>query len=397
MKDLNYVSRELETKIKKYLPLPEILAIVGPRRSGKTTFLKHLAASLSDCIYVTFENQVILDLFDLDIDTFAARYLLPGKHLIIDEFQHAKRGGKNLKYLFDLYPGKKIIISGSSSPDLTIKALRFLTGRCLIFTLLPFNFREFISVKPTRPTEKELHHYFAEYVIFGGYPEVVLQKDPEIKRTLLQNIYSLFFSREVKDFTSLSDDYKLKKLLKALALSAGNLIEYRELGQLSGFDYLTLKRYLNFLEKTFIAFSIPPFFKNRRTELTKNPKIYFYDSGLRNSLIDNFLPLDSRTDKGFLIENFVAVNLKGMGNEPRFWRTKNKTEVDFVWEKEGRLNAAEVKARIEENIPASLANFIEKYKPNKAFVINNAGKVGKKRNRAVIFIPYWQPKIWSGI
>ena len=111
MEKLNYIPRKLETEIKKYLPLPEILAIVGPRRSGKTTLLKHLSASLANCIYVTFENQVILDLFDLNIDTFAARYLLPGKHLIIDEFQHAKHGGKNLKYLFDTYPRKKIMIS----------------------------------------------------------------------------------------------------------------------------------------------------------------------------------------------------------------------------------------------------------------------------------------------
>ena len=395
MEKLNYIPRKLETEIKKYLPLPEILAIVGPRRSGKTTFLKHLSASLANCIYVTFENQVILDLFDLNIDTFTARYLLPGKHLIIDEFQHARYGGKNLKYLFDTYPGKKIIISGSSSPDLTIKALRFLTGRCLVFTLLPFSFPEFISTKPPQPTEKELVNHFAEYVTFGGYPEVVLQKDQEIKKTLLQNIYSLFFSREVKDFTSLSDDYKLKNLLKALALSAGNLVEYRELGQLSGFDFLTLKRYLNFLGKTFITFPVPPFFRNRRTELVKNPKIYFYDLGLRNSLIDNFSPIESRTDKGFLVENFVATTLKSAGKELRFWRTKNKAEVDFVWEKEGDLIACEVKAGIEKNIPASLISFIEKYAPIKAFVINNVKKTGKKNKQAVNFVPYWQPNSWN--
>ena len=133
MKKANYVARELEIKIKKYLKLPEILAIVGPRRSGKTTFLRHLQANISDCEYISFENEVILDMFDLAIDDFAARYLRPNKCLIIDEFQHAKKGGKNLKYLFDTFLGKKIIISGSSSPDLTIKALRFLTGRCLVF------------------------------------------------------------------------------------------------------------------------------------------------------------------------------------------------------------------------------------------------------------------------
>lgn len=395
MDNIKYVRRDLEAKIKKYLALPEILAIVGPRRSGKTTFVNHLAAKLHRCYYLTFENEVILDVFDQNIDSFASRFLLPFKYLIIDEFQHAKRGGKNLKYLYDSFPGKKIIISGSSSPDLTIKALRFLTGRCLVFSLFPFNFSEFISTKPPLPTEKELQKNFEEYVTFGGYPEVVLAKEEEIKKIRLQNIYSLFFSREVKDLTVLSDDYKLKNLLRALALSAGNLVEYQELSQLSHFDFLSLKKYLNFLDKTFIVFPVFPYFKNRRTELVKNPKIYFFDPGFRNSLIDNFLPLASRPDKGILIENFVAMTLRQKGIELRFWRTKNKAEVDFVWEKEGRLFAAEVKAGRQDYTPSSLASFIGKYQPAKAFVINNSyGKPQKIGKITVNFVPYWQPNLW---
>lgn len=386
----NYITRELEKTIKKYLSLSEILAIVGPRRSGKTTFLQHLSHLWKSCIIVSFENQVILDLFDLHIDAFAARYLKPYDCLIIDELQYAKRGGKNLKYLFDSYPGKKIIISGSSSPDLTIKALRHLTGRCLVFTLLPFSFAEFLTTKPpSTPRERAAHA--EEYMTFGGYPEVVLQKDPEIKKTLLQNIYSLFFTREVKDLTALSDDYKLKNLVKALALSAANLIEYRELSQVSGFDYLSLKRYLNFLQKTFISFRVVPYFGNRRTELVKNPKIYFFDLGLRNSLIDNFQSLSLRPDKGALVENFIAITLGNQGADLRFWRTKNKAEVDFVWEKEGVLSAAEVKAGSQTHLPASLASFIEKYAPAQAFIFNQTFQksftTGKTR---VFFRPYWQ-------
>ncbi len=386
-----YIPRTLEKTVKKYLPLPEILAVVGPRRSGKTTFLHHLSRFWKSCAIVSFENQVVLDLFDLHIDAFADRYLKPYDCLIIDELQHAKRGGKNLKYLFDSYPGKKIVVSGSSSPDLTIKALRHLTGRCLVFTLLPFSFAEFLTTKPPLPTPKERAACAAEYMTFGGYPEVVLQHDPEIKKTLLQNIYSLFFTREVKDFTTLADDYKLKNLVRALALSMANLIEYRELSQVSGFDYLSLKRYRNFLQKTYITFPVVPFFRNRRTELVKNPKIYFFDLGLRNSLIDNFQPLAIRPDKGALVENFTAIALGSQGMNLRFWRTKNKAEVDFVWEKEGALWAVEVKAGTKTHLPASLASFIKKYAPAQAILYNETFQktytVGKTR---ISLRPYWQ-------
>lgn len=387
-----YIPRSLEKTIRPYLPLPEILAIVGPRRSGKTTFLHRLGSTLKRSAYVTFENQVTLDLFDLDIDTFATRYLVPNHSLIIDEFQHAKRGGKNLKYLFDTYPKKKIIVSGSSSPDLTIRALRFLTGRALVFTLLPFSFSEFLTTQPPKPTDHELEQHFAQYVTFGGYPEVVLQHDAEIKKTLLQNIYSLFFSREVKDLSSLADDYKMKSLLKALSLSAGNLIQYRELMQVSGFDFRTLKRYLNFLDKTYIAFPVFPYFRNRRTELVKNPKLYFYDAGLRNSIIDNFLPLDARPDKGVLVENFVALHLRSRYDAVHFWRTKNKAEVDFVVERGGTLFAYEVKAGMEDHVPASLRNFVEKYRPATAQVVNRRKGTRKTVGTTLVtFTPYWQP------
>ena len=354
--------------------------------------LKHMAESLPDCVYLTFENEVILDLFDLNIDTFAKRYLETNKTLIIDEFQHAKKGGKNLKYLFDVFPGKKIIISGSSSPDLTIKALRFLTGRCLVFTLLPFSYAEFLKTKPVSPTDLELQKYCYEYITFGGYPEVVLQKDEEIKKTLLQNIYSLFFSREVKDMTSLADDYKLKNLLRALALNPGSLIEYQVLSRISGFDFRTLKRYLNFLNKTFITFTALPFHSNKRVELVKNPKIYFYDCGLRNSLIDNFSQPVNRPDKGALVENFVGAQLLDRDTNLKFWRTKNKVEVDFILESEGKVTPFEVKAGQETNIPSGLASFVGNYSPEKAFVINEADN--KKRlikTTPILFIPYWQP------
>ncbi|OGG26069.1 hypothetical protein A2960_05955 [Candidatus Gottesmanbacteria bacterium RIFCSPLOWO2_01_FULL_39_12b] len=405
--EANYIHRKLEQKVNKYLTLPQIIAVIGPRRSGKTTFLLHLGKTLKNCQYLNFENQKILDLFDLDIESFAQLYVLPNKNLLLDEFQYAKRGGKNLKFLFDSYPKTKIFISGSGSTDLTIKAIKYLVGRVLVFTLLPFDWEEFLLCRNpqlltipknkktiTPPLASEFQKYFEEYLLFGGYPEVVLQNDIEVKKTLLENIYSLYFLKEVKDLISLVDDYKLKNLIKALALQIGNIISYKELSSFSGFEFRSLKRYLNFLEKTFVSFFLLPYFTNKRTELSKNPKVYFFDTGLCNSLLNNFLPLKARQDKGALIENAMAIALNNTGRELRFWRTKNKAEVDFVVESGGKLSGYEVKAGIEEHVPLSLANFIEKYSPDHALVINKTKGSNKKIGATPInFVPYWKPGI----
>lgn len=403
-----YIPRKLESTIKKYLSLPQIIAVVGPRRSGKTTFLLHLEKNLQDCLYLNFENQKLLDLFDLDIENFAKLYVNSNRYLIIDEFQYSKKGGKNLKFLFDFYPRTKIIISGSSKIDLTVKTLKYLVGRVLVFNLFPFDFEEFLSARDNNllklssstglpsssPLVKEFKKYFAEYLLFGGYPEVVLAKDEETKKTLLENIYSLYFLKEVRDLISLSDDYKLKNLIKALALQIGNIISYKELSSLSGFEFRSLKRYLNFLEKTFVTFFLLPYFTNKRTELTKNPKVYFFDTGLRNSVLDNFSPLELRVDKGSLIENSVACLLCNVSREVKFWRSKNKAEVDFVLEKGGKLFSYEVKSGAESNIPASLSSFLKKYTVEKAFVVNAAkGQKKKIGQTPVDFVPYWQPNI----
>lgn len=409
--EARYISRKLETAIKKYLSLPQIIAVVGPRRSGKTTFLLHLEEKLQDCQYLNFENQRLLDLFDLDIESFAELYVKPNKHLIIDEFQYAKKGGKNLKFLFDFYPQTKIFISGSSSMDLTVKVLKYLVGRVLVFNLFPFDFEEFLSAQDNNllklsssmklasasPLVKELKKYFAQYLLFGGYPEVVLAKDEETKKTLLENIYSLYFLKEVRDLISLSDDYKLKNLIRALALQIGNIISYKELSSLSGFEFRSLKRCLNFLEKTFVVFFLLPYFTNKRTELAKNPKVYFFDTGLRNSVLNNFSPLESRVDTGSLIENYVAHLLYRSSREVKFWRSKNKAEVDFVLEKDGKIFSYEVKAGQETNVPTSLISFVEKYSVQKAFVVN--AKKGEKKKigqTPIDFVPYWQPDILVG-
>lgn len=415
---MKYIKRDIEKKISQFIKLPQIIAIIGPRRSGKTTLLLHLEKQLSNSLYLSFEDQKILDIFDADINTFAKIYLENHQTLIIDEFHYSKKGGKNLKYLFDFFPNKKIIISGSSALDLTVKAIKFLVGRVVVFQLLPFSFPEFLKVKNEKlymiyqewnelkininiinqwfTLKNELNNLMAEYILFGGYPEVVIQSNREVKKTLLTQIYSLYFLKEVKDVLGLIDDYKLRQLIKALSLQIGNICQYNELSQISSFSQPTIKKYLNFLEKTFITFFLKPYFKNKRTELVKNPKVYFFDTGLRNTILDNFLPLDKRGDKGVLLENFTACHLLKKNAFLYFWRTKSKAEVDFILEKEGEIIPIEVKSTLNKPaISSSFTSFINKYQPKRGYVLSS--DLWTKKKIGKITIDYLPLILWSKV
>ena len=398
---MSYISREIESTVKKHLKSPQIIAIVGPRRSGKTTLLANLKSKLKNSHYLSFEDQKVLDLFQKDIDNFIRLYLHKDiDYLLIDEFQYARLGGKKLKYIYDFQPGKKIIISGSSAIDITIQAVKHLVGRVVVMNLFQFSFSEFCGVKSkelkeiyddlrtkrqnfedikiSEPMMNEFNKMLIEYIIYGGYPEVVLADDIEIKKTYLSNIYSIFFLREVRDLLSLVEDYKLKLLLKSIALQAGSVSIYQELAAQSSITLPTVKKYLNFFDKTFISFQVFPYFTNKRVELIKNPKQYFFDTGFRNAVIDNFSDIDKRSDVGFLKENFASLSLMKEG-KLNYWRTKTGAEVDFILEKQGILVPIEIKSILaKQKVSKSMASFITKYKPVKSMVFSN-DLIGKQK------------------
>lgn len=363
-----YIKRKLEDTILKHISDPEIIAIVGARQSGKTTILKKVYDSLkSEAVFLSFEDKKILNLFEKNIEDFVKLYIAGKKYLFIDEFQYAKHGGKQLKYIYDLHP-IKIFISGSSAVDLTVNALKFLVGRIFVFTLYPFDFEEFLNYKNKNlyniyKKEKinlrgdfkkknnisenlldEINRFYDEYAVFGGYPRVVLANSEEDKKNILANIYNTYFLREVKDILGLIDDFKLSNLIKALALQSGNLIEYNDLCDISELTYLTLKKYINFLEKTYVCVFLRPFYKNRRTEIVKNPKVYFLDTGLLNYIVDDFRKINDRPNPGQIIENVVFQQLIKQDYKINFWRTKAKDEVDFVLQLgDGKIFGLEIK------------------------------------------------------
>lgn len=381
-----YIQRNLEGTIRKYLDAPEILAIVGPRQSGKTTMLQHLMKGFPRAVSVSFDDQNILAMFEQATDDFITAYVRGNSYLFLDEFQYAKHGGKILKYIHDAHKKTKIIISGSSAVDLTVKAARFLVGRILVFHLPPFNFSEFLTARD--PAYAKIHRLYAlrmqasrkgaiivphpvhvkfvrlyeEYLLFGGYPRVVLEPDHIKKQELLRNIYNTYFLREVRDILGLVEDYKLQLLMKALALQIGGLISYGELGNLSGFSYVSVKKYVNFLEKTYICIFARPFYRNKRTEIVKNPKVYFFDTGMRNSIVNDFRALRDRPDRGAILENGLAMQFVKSGVAFNFWRDKKQHEVDFVCaETSGIQRAIESKTNLRDSNIAGIRAFSAAY------------------------------------
>ncbi len=398
-----YVERFLEKDIKKYLQDREIIAIVGARQCGKTTLMKRIFNELDNADFISFEDRDILNLFSNDIKSFVEKYVKGNDYLFIDEFQYAKEGGKNLKYIFDNYK-TKIIISGSSAPELTIHSIKYLVGRVFVFTLYPFSFEEFLKFKDPKlynlykkdRTTKEvielINKPYFEYFVYGGYPRVVLEEDYEKKKEILRNIFNTYLLREIKEIMQIHEDQKINQIIKALSLQIGGLVNHSKISSLTGISFNELKKYIEILKKTFVGIEVGPFFRNKRKELSKTSKFYFLDNGFRNISINDFREKNLRNDLGELNENFIASELIKQGKEPKYWRTKSKAEVDFVLEYRGKeIIPIEVKTSLHENkikITRSFRNFVEEYKPKRGFVFSFNLKHRKYINKSEIrFLP----------
>lgn len=412
-----YIPRTIEQTIKPFLSRKEAIAIVGPRQVGKTTLLQRLYEQLiakkKTVRFITFEKKADLELFQNSPEDF--QKLIEGHHtVIIDEFQYAKDGGKQLKYLYDT-TRVKFILSGSSSLDLTFQTGKYMVGRLLEFTLLPLSFREFLSFADPelyRIVEKDIDPIAAmrgstrggfaqelnarlsaqleRFVVYGGYPAVVTSRAEVERKKVLEGILDTYLLRDIKALLHLATDDALLALARALATQIGNLISYRELSALTGLSYTEILKHLRILEKTFIITLLKPFFRNRRTELAKNPKGYFVDFGIRNALLSDFRSLLHRGDKGAIMENYAlsALQKLGLPSPVRYWRTKSKAEVDFVVEWEQELLPIEVKYTTRKSIGKSFYSFIEKFRPKRGVILTNTYRGEEKiHSTRVQFIP----------
>lgn len=381
-----YIRRDLEGKIKKYLDVPEIIAVTGARQVGKTTLLKHIQEETDRSIFITFEDISIRALFDHDINAFIALYIEPYRYIFIDEFQYSKNGGQFLKRIYDTVKDRKIFISGSSILDLTIHTVKYLSGRIFSFILYPLTFQEYLNFK-----DADLHKYcygkakneklndvilektythLEDFIMYGGYPRVAVAQDNEEKKEVLKNIVNIYLLKDIRDIVGLVDDYKMLSLMKALALQTGSVISFQELATLTHQTFSDLKKNLNILEKTYILHLVRPYYTNKRLEIVKNHKVYFYDTGLRNAVIDDFRKMDSRQDKGNLYEGHIFSELIKKNHDVKYWRTKSKAEVDFIIEDRTPVEVKSAPGKAV--IGKSLRSFIAKYHPAEAYICNKS-------------------------
>lgn len=411
----NYIPRELETAVKPFLPRKEVLAIVGARQVGKTTFLQHLFEGLQKTkkktAFLTFERERDLALFET-IEDFK-EYFNGYDVIFIDEFHYAKDGGKKLKYLFDTTK-TKFIISGSSSLELTFSTGKYLVGRMAKFILHPFSFREFLLAKdeklakllnlkfkdilkqfnPKQSFGSELNarleKYLEDYIVFGGYPAVALAKTQEEKKKIIEGILENYLLRDIKALLNIKTQSELLKMATFLAGQTGNLLNYQELSNVSGLSYKTVLDHLAVLEQTFTLNLLKPFYRNPRTELVKTPKVFFVDTGFRNFLLSDFKPLEQRNDVGGLIENFVFSQLSRKYFKTHFWRSKSKAEVDFVLEKNNEIIPVEVKYSKTASLGKSFHSFLEKFSSKKGYLLTRGlSDIKTIEKTKVFFVPVY--------
>jgi len=367
-----YVQREIHKKFETIKKIYSIIALVGARQSGKTTFLKE-NASQSNFSYLLFDDPDIRELFETDLKGFEAQYLSKNKVVVLDEIHYCSDAGRKLKYLAD--SGYKLWITSSSEIILSKEILSFLVGRVSILKLYPFSLSEFLKSKKQKVvSDKIIKRVILEHITYGGYPKVATTEDLELKKIILRDIYTTLILKDVANTFSITDINSLEKFAKYISYNIGNVISYESISNNLGMPFQTMKKYLDAMEKSHLIIRIQPFYKNKLKEIVKQPKIYFIDNGLRNAVLNDF----RNEISGNVFENYVLTELLKIGKIPKYWRTKTKAEVDFIIENESEIIPIEVKVNASVNkIERSLKSFIEAYKPKRAFVIIYKGKKGE--------------------
>ncbi len=361
------VDRQIEKSLEKDLTKGKVIVVMGARQVGKTTLLRKLRAKKDRVLWLNCDDASDASYFAGKTINEIGQVLKGYEMLLIDEAQRMSEPGLTLKKIADLHLDLQVVVTGSSSFQLSNGIYESALGRIIEYKLFPMSMQEMAAATSMRDESSMLKNR----MIFGEYPEVV--NDLSDARRILTNIVSDNLYKDIFAYKGLRKADVLVKLVQALALQVGSEVSYTELGNLLRVNSETVETYVDLLEKCYIVFRLPSFGRNMRNEIKKGKKVYFVDNGVRNAVIHNFAPLDLRNDVGALWENLMisermkrnAYNWSYAGTY--FWRTREKSEIDYVEDEDGKISTFEFKwngkARAKMPIP-----FAKAY-PNSSFSV----------------------------
>jgi predicted AAA+ superfamily ATPase len=373
-------SRYLSERINKRIDSGKAIVVIGPRQVGKTTLIESI---LEDKDYLLLDGDdpktrtLLTEPNTEQIRTLLGKY----KYIFIDEAQRIKGIGLTMKIITDRFKDVQLFTSGSSSFDLSNKINEPLTGRKWEYQLFPISWEEYENHHGFLHAEQNLENR----LLYGFYPDVLNNVGDEI--SILRNLANSYLYKDILAYADIRKPEVLDKLLQALALQVGSEVNYSELAQIVNVDKNTISKYIDILQQGYIVFKLSSFSRNVRNEIKTNKKIYFYDNGIRNMIIGNFNPIELRTDKGALWENFLIservkqIEYKQSLARTYFWRTKQQQEVDFVEENGTKIFGYEFKWNKKKNqkLPKTFTDtynaeskVIDKENFREFVIINNA-------------------------
>lgn len=341
--------RSLRDKIEKRIGSGKVIIVIGPRQVGKTTLIESILKT-KDYLLLDGDDPKTRTLLSAS-NTEQIRSILGNNQFVfIDEAQRIDGIGLTMKIITDRFKEVQLFASGSSSFDLSNKINEPLTGRKWEYQLFPISWEEYENHHGYLYSEQQLENR----LLYGFYPDVLNNPGDEIP--ILRNLVSSYLYKDILSFADLRKPEVLDKLVQALALQLGSEVSYSELAQIVNVDKNTISKYIDILQKGYIIFRLGSFSRNIRNEIKTSNKIYFYDNGVRNMIVGNFSPLEIRSDKNALWENFLIservkqIEYKQSLARIYFWRTKQLQEVDFVEEESNKITGFEFKWKKKTNV-----------------------------------------------
>lgn len=351
------IERYLKDIIVKKLFKNKAIIVIGARQIGKTTLLNELLASYENTLFLDGDDRITRELLQNPSTEEIKNIIGNHKIVFIDEVQRINNIGITSKIIVDQFKEVQLLLSGSSAFDIKNITSESLTGRKWEYNMYPITWKE---LETTVGYVKSLQQLDLR-LVYGMYPEIITNPSEEKER--LKQLVDSYLYQDLLAFSNIKKPDVLEKLVKALAFQMGNEVSFNELSQLLNIDKNTVASYIQILEKGFVIFTLNGYSKNLRNELKFAKKIYFWDNGVRNTIINNFNSIEMRNDKGELWENFIISERMKKNNyenpfvKSYFWRTTTQQEIDYIEVENENLTAFEIKA----NENAKIKKF-EKFK-----------------------------------